>query len=103
MVALSNYPSGLLDLLDRKGVSEDKITLIARCDMNKDGAHCDCFLVATGEELLIVSGIMTLRGNHAHKHFAGAAASRLEAEFKELSYECHMLGDLDDLTVEELL
>ncbi len=103
MVALSNYPSGLLDLLDRKGVSEDKIKLIARCDMNKDGAHCDCFLVATGEELLIVSGIMTLRGNHAHKHFAGAAVSRLEAEFKELSYECHMLGDLDDFTVEELL
>ena len=103
MVALSNYPSGLLNLLDRKGVSEDKITLIARCDMNKDGAHCDCFLVATGEELLIVSGIMTLRGNHAHRHFAGAAASRLEAEFKELSYECHMLDDLDDFSVEELL
>ena len=86
MVALDNYPSGLLDLLDKKGVAEDKISLLAKCDMNKEGAHCDCFLVATKEELLVVSGIMTLTGKE-HKHFAGAAASRLEAQFKELSYE----------------
>ena len=103
MVALDNYPSGLLELLDRKGVSEDKIMLLAKCDMNKEGAHCDCFLAATKDELLVVSGIITLTGNTPHRHFAGAAASRLTAEFKELSYECFMLGDLDDFSVEELL
>ena len=41
MVALDNYPSGLIQALDRKGVAEDKLLLIAKCDMNKEGAHCD--------------------------------------------------------------
>ncbi len=103
MVALDNYPSGLLALLERKGVSQEKLMLLAKCDMNKEGAHCDCFLVATREELIIVSGIMTLQKRKDVHKLAGAAVSRLEAEFTELSYECHMLGELDDFTVEELL
>ena len=106
MVALDNYPSGLIEALDRKGVSADKLLLLAKCDMNKEGAHCDCFLAATAEELLIISGIVTLsekKEHGAHRHFAGAAAERLEASFTELSYECHMLSDLTEFTVEELL
>lgn len=102
MVALDNYPSGLTELLEKKGIDEDKILLLAKCDMNKEGAHCDCYLAATKDELISISGIMVLNGKHEHK-FAGASARRLKAEFKELSYECFMLNDLDEFAVEELL
>lgn len=103
-VILDNYPVGLLELLDKKGVAEDKVQLIAKCDMNREKVFCDCFLVATKEELLIISGIMTLREKQGvHKHTAPARASRLEAEFTELSYECHMLSDLSEFSVEEML
>ena len=107
MVALDNYPSGLIEALDRKGVAADKLMLIAKCDMNKEGAHCDCFLAATAEELLVISGITTLREKKGltknAKLLSGAAASRLEAAFEELSYECFMLADTTDFRVEELL
>lgn len=103
MVALDNYPSGLLVLLEKKGISEDELRLLAKCDMNREGAHCDCFLVATAEEFIIISGITTLNKKHDVHRFSGAAVSRLEAEFTELTYECHMLGELDDFQVEELL
>ena len=104
MVILDNYPSGLIELVDKKGVPEDKIRLLAKCDMNRDKVHCDCFLIATEEELLIISGIMTLTEKQGvHKHLASTSASRLEATFTELSYECHMLSDLSDFTVEEML
>ena len=102
MVTLDNYPSGLLEALDRKGVSEDKLMLLAKCDMNKEGAHCDCYLAATAGELIVISGIMTLSPRE-HRHFSGATAARLESGFTELSYECFMLDDLDDFQVEELL
>lgn len=107
MVALDNYPSGLIEALDRKGVAADKLMLIAKCDMNKEGVHCDCFLAATAEELLVISGITTLREKKGltknAKLLSGAAASRLEAAFEELSYECFMLADTTDFRVEELL
>ena len=102
MVTLDNYPSGLLEALDRKGVSEDKLMLLAKCDMNKEGAHCDCYLAATAGELIVISGIMTL-SPRGHRRFSGATAARLESGFTELSYECFMLDDLDDFQVEELL
>lgn len=104
MVALDHYPSELLSNLDAKGISEDKLLLLAKCDMNKEGAHCDCFLAATAEELLIISGIMTLNQKQGyHQHLSPVTASRLEAKFTELTYECHMLADLDEFAVEELL
>ena len=81
MVALDNYPSGLIEALDRKGVAPDKLMLLAKCDMNKEGAHCDCFLCATGEELLVISGISVLREKKkmsgSAKLLSGAGASRL--------------------------
>ena len=105
MVALDNYPAGLIEAVDRRGISEDKLLLIAKCDMNKEGAHCDCYLAATADELMIISGTITLKGTEdkLKRTFAGPAARRLEASFTELSYECHMLADLDDFSVEELL
>ncbi|MBE6611640.1 MAG: ABC transporter ATP-binding protein [Ruminococcaceae bacterium] len=104
MVALDNYPSGLLKLLDQKGVAEDKLLLIARGDMMQDGTHCDTYLVATAEELMIISGMVTLtEKKNINKVFAPAHASRLEATFTELSYECHTLEELDNFAVEDLL
>ncbi|MCI8388002.1 MAG: ABC transporter ATP-binding protein [Clostridiales bacterium] len=108
MIALDNYPSGLIDLIDKKGISPDKLLLLAKCDMNKDGTHCDCYLAATAEDLLIISGVVTLREkanmkNKHHKHLASISATRLEAEFSELTYEYYSLKDLSDFKVEELL
>ncbi len=103
MVALDNYPAGLIELIDKKGISEDKLLLLAKCDMNKEGAHCDCYLAATAEELLVISGVMTLTGKGESMKLAGASARRLEASFTEFTYECYMLEKLDDFKVEELL
>lgn len=104
LIAFDNYPSGLIENIDKKGISEDKIMLIARSDMNRDKVHCDCYLVATAEELLIISGMMTLTEKAGiSKKLAAVHTSRLEAAFCELSYECHMLSDLTEFSVEEML
>lgn len=104
MVILDNYPSGLMELVEGKGIAEDKILLVAKCDMNRDKVHCDCYLIATAEELLIISGTVTLTEKAGvNKRLAPAHASRLEATFSELTYECLMLSDLSEFCVEELL
>ncbi len=103
LVALDHYPSGLLEVLDSKGVAEDKILLLAKCDMNLEGTHCDNFLVATKDELILLSGVVTLNQKQGATVLSPVSASRLEASFTELSYECHMLSDLSDFALEELL
>lgn len=52
MVALDSYPTALTDILGENGADFGDAELLAKCDMNKDGAHCDCFLIATAKELL---------------------------------------------------
>ncbi len=104
MVALDNYPSGLIELIDKKGIAEDKILLLAKGDRMKDGTCCDCYIAATADELMIICGMVTLKEKkNVNKIFSAAHTSRLEAEFTEMSYECHMLKDLSDFAVEELL
>ena len=51
MVALDSYPTALTDILGENGADFGDAELLAKCDMNKDGAHCDCFLIATAKEL----------------------------------------------------
>ncbi len=104
MTALDHYPSGLIENLDKKGVAEDKILLLARCDRSRDGTPCDCYLIATADELMILAGTVTLvQRKDRHRILSPVSASRLEASFTELSYECHMLSDLGEWASEELL
>lgn len=102
MISLNSYPSGLLELLENKGFSPEKILLLAKCDMNREGVPCDCYLIATKEEIIVISGVMSLKRKHISP-LAAASASRLEAEFAEISYEYYPLSDLSFFTVEELL
>ena len=104
MVALDKYPSGLLALLDAKGVAEERILLLAKADMMRDGTHGDTYIVVTADELILLSGMMILtEKKNVNKTFAAAHTARLEAGFTEMAYECHMLEDLDDFATEELL
>lgn len=102
MISLNSYPSGLIELACQKGLCEDKILLLAKCDMNREGVHSDCYLLATAEEIVVISGIITLKRKPVSP-LASALASRLEAEFKELSYDYFSISDLSDFTVEEML
>ena len=49
MVALDSYPAALADILGENGADFGDAELLAKCDMNKDGAHCDCFLIVTAK------------------------------------------------------
>lgn len=102
MVALDSYPTALTDILGENGADFGDAELLAKCDMNKDGAHCDCFLIATAKELL------PCRDHRAHPGAEDAlltspTARRIDAEFTVLSFERYDLCDLDDFTVEELI
>lgn len=77
MVALDSYPTALTDILGENGADFGDAELLAKCDMNKDGAHCDCFLIATAKELFAVSGITVLtRARDAPSYLADGAEDR---------------------------
>lgn len=102
MVALDSYPTALTDILGENGADFGDAELLAKCDMNKDGAHCDCFLIATAKELFAVSGITVLTRRET-RLLTSPTARRIDAEFTVLSFERYDLCDLDDFTVEELI
>ncbi len=102
MISLDNYPSGLVDLVEAKGIPKDKILLLAKCDMNREGVHSDCYLMATAEEIIVISGLVTLKRKPLSP-LASPSAARLEADFTELSYDYYPLDDLSFFQVEELL
>ena len=60
MIEINKLPRALVAKLAEKGIAEVDILLCARSDMNRDGVHCDNWLLVTESDLVVVGGLKTV-------------------------------------------
>ena len=62
----ARVPDEVIPILDEKGIPKEHIRLCLRSDFSRDMVRCDCWLMATDTELIVLSGSVTLtRGQRA--------------------------------------
>ncbi|MBR3998197.1 MAG: hypothetical protein IKI93_07620, partial [Clostridia bacterium] len=94
----SVLPDEVIPVLDEKGIPKEQIKLCAKADLNRDMVRCDCWLMATDSDLIVLSGSVTLsRGQRA----SGTAYHKLNRQFEVLSWDVFTLSELDGFKVEE--
>ena len=98
-----NCPAEVLDLFAKKGIETASIQIAAHSDRDLSGALCECYLVATTEQLAILSGVFSIVEKPKKSIFRGASHVRIRSQFTELSYVQYPLASLSDFAVEELL
>lgn len=99
MIQIVKAPPDVWNALDGKGIPESDILLVSKCDMNRDGIWCDCWLFATAGEIICLGGSSAVVPSRRQGRFKPGIMS----EFKEISYDCFMISELSDFKVEELI
>ena len=95
MFEIDKLPREVYELLEKKGLSKDRILLAAKCDRDCEHTPCDSYLVATVDELAV------LTGTFSHEHDAGEKhAVRV---WTEKDYRVYSLANLDRFRIEELV
>lgn len=91
-------PSELLPVLKEKGIPSEHIKLCVKSDLNRDMVRCDCYVMCTDSDIIVLSGSVTLsRG----KNSTPVSRHKLDRQFEILTYDCFNLADLSDFRVEE--
>ncbi len=127
MIELNKMPRELVEKLAEKGILYSDILLCARADMNRDGVHCDNWLIVTSDDLITVGGIKTAtpknraaakrsenpatvieqskKGGIIKRYFRSRAEAknRVIFDFTEISYDYYPLSHLKAFAVEELI
>lgn len=94
----SAIPSELLPVLEEKGIPSEHIKLCVKSDLNRDMVRCDCYLLCTDTDVILLSGSVTLtRGERS----TPLTRHKLDRKFEVLSYDCFDLAVLSDFKVEE--
>ncbi len=99
---VNKCPTEVLDLFAEKGIETASIQAAAHSDRDLSGALCECYLVATNEQIAILSGIFSIVEKKKPKRL-GSSRVRIRSKFTELSYAQYPLASLSDFAVEELL
>lgn len=99
MVLINKAPPEVWRALENKGIVESDILLVSKCDMNRDGVWCDCWLFATAGEILCLAGSSSI----VPTQYRLRDKRKIATEFKEISYDCFILSELSDFKVEELI
>lgn len=99
MVEIIKVPPEVRQALFQKGIAETDILLASKCDMNREGVWCDCWLFATAGELLCLAGSSAI----VPVPYRIGQKKNIATEFKEISYDCFILADISDLKIEELI
>ena len=92
-------PGELLPVLEEKGIPEDHILLCVKSDLNREMVRSDCYVLATDEDLIVLSGSVTLSRRPDATIFT--AKNRLERKFELLDWEVFERKSLSDFKVEE--
>ena len=94
----SVVPDEVIPVLDEKGIPKEHIRLCAKADLNRDMIRCDCWLMATETDLIVLLGSVTLTQG---KRASGSAYHKLKRRFEVLSWDVFDLGEVDGFKVEE--
>lgn len=100
MFEIDRIPSAVLEVLAGRGIEYSSILMSAYCDRNRDQAPCEVYLLATAEELHILSGVTAIEKITPGKR---GRPPRLQSIFRAQSFESYALKDLCAFKVEELL
>lgn len=95
MFEIDKLPREVYELLEKKGLSKDRILLAAKCDRDCEHTPCDSYLVATVDELAVLTGTFSHEHDAKEKH-----AVRV---WTEKDYRVYSLANLDRFRIEELV
>ncbi|MBQ7938807.1 MAG: ABC transporter ATP-binding protein [Clostridia bacterium] len=93
-------PAILHDILDKKGILCDDIRLVCKTDINRDLVRCDNYILATDEEIILLSGSSSAVENAGRNLLPGR---RARTQFQELSWDVLPLQDIVECKMEEQL
>lgn len=65
MFEIDRIPAQIYAVLADKGVRTEDILLAAYCDRDRNHTPCDTYLFATAGELLVLSGLFSVRRTRA--------------------------------------
>ncbi len=100
MFEIDRIPSAVLEALEAKGIDRSMLLMSAFCDRSREQTPCEVYLLATAEELHILSGVTVVERIAPQKK---SKPHKLQSVFREQSFESHSLKDLCGFKVEELL
>lgn len=94
MFLIDRVPDHIFESLRQAGVDTDKILLASYCDMSREHAFCDTYVVATIDSIYVISGTVAM--------IAGDAAGKPEQEWRESSFEVYDIADIEALELDEM-
>ena len=95
----SALPGDIVPVLEEKGIPQDSILCCVRSDRNLEMVRSDCYLLATADDIIVLSGSVTL--TRAPHTTVFTRNNRLMRMFELLTWDTWPLADLDEFKVEE--
>lgn len=91
-------PDDILPVIDGKGIPREHILLCVKSDLNRDMVRCDCYVLCTKTDVIVLSGAITLSRNTEALPWKRHMLNR---QFEELSWDVFELSKLSDFKIEE--
>jgi ATP-binding cassette subfamily B protein len=92
-------PDDLKPVLEDKGIPQEQILLCVKSDLSRDMVRSDTYVLATDEDIIVLSGSVTLKRKSDATAFK--TQDRLDRRFEILSWDTFDLKKLSDFKVEE--
>lgn len=91
-------PDELNPVLAEKGIPPESIKLCVKSDINREMVRCDCYVMCTDSDIIVLSGSVTLSSEPKASVFSRKKTVR---KFEILTWDCFELSELSDFKVEE--
>ncbi|MCQ2432447.1 MAG: ATP-binding cassette domain-containing protein [Clostridia bacterium] len=103
MLEIDRIPQELITLLDQKGIDASSVLLCAKTDISPEHVYCDNWLIATKDDLIVISGVQTLTPKNSTPAQLLLHPELLRCDFAQISYAYYPIKQLSDLRVENLI
>ena len=103
MLQIDRMPDQLIAQLETRGITSDSILLCAKTDISPEHVYCDNWLIATKDDLIVVSGVKTLLPKNMTPAQRFLHPERLQCDFKEIGYQYYPIRTIYDLKLENLI
>ena len=103
MLQIDRMPEELIKQLESRGITSDSILLCAKTDISPEHVYCDNWLIATKDDLIVVSGVKTLLPKNMTPAQRFLHPERLQCDFTEIGYQYYPIRTIFDLKLESLI
>ncbi len=93
MFLIDRVPDHIFESLRQSGVETDKIMIAAYSDMNREHSFCDTYVIATAENIYVISGTVVITGTNGKS---------LKQEWRESSLDVYDIADVEALELDEM-